>query len=294
MGGIPQQKQAPVLHRFNDKTAQGRDAFFDGWARHQLLGQRLWQPGFQFGPEALIRPVLDVLFCRHLQVIAATAGRALAAQGKTALVAGIHQFVMHRRGVGQYAEPTKGIHPFENFQHITRNRLTCDAVKTIAARNVIAVQAHAFAFFIEGDVRRIGFHAVGLDVADAVQGVGTDSFAGRHKVAGDFGLAIDHHSLAAGQALEVDMHPAIIQGQLKAGMHQPFGVHALADTGLAQQVDHALLQHSGANPPEHIVAALAFEDHVINPGVVQQLTEQQPRRTRSNNGDLSSHCCCLA
>ena len=31
-----------------------------------------------------------------------------------------------------------------------------------------------------------------------------------------------------------------------------------------------------ANPPEHIVAALAFEDHVINPGVVQQLTEQQP------------------
>ena len=59
-------------------------------------------------------------------------------------------------------------------------------------------------------------------------------------------------------------------------MHQPFGVHALADTGLAQQVNHALLQHSGANPSEHVLAGLALDDDVINPGVVQQLAKQQP------------------
>ena len=71
MGRIAEQEQAPVLHRFHHKTAQGRDAFFDGGAGDQLFSQSVGQPGFQFRPEAFVRPFAHRLLGRYLQVIAA-------------------------------------------------------------------------------------------------------------------------------------------------------------------------------------------------------------------------------
>ena len=147
---------------------------------------------------------------------------------------GIDQFVVHRRGVSQHTEPAKGIHALEDAQHITWNGLARHTVKTITAGNVIAVQAPAFAVSVEGDVRRIGFHVMGLHIADAVKRLCSGALACCHQVAGNFSLTVDHHAFAAGQAFEVDVDLPIIQRQIKAVMHQAFSVHALTDPGLAQ------------------------------------------------------------
>ena len=75
-----------------------------------------------------------------------------------------------------------------------------------------------------------------------------------HQVARQFGLAIDHDALAAGQRVHVDaVAPAAAQ-HLEAAMHQALAMHALADAGLVQQVDGDLLQHAGADAAEHVFA----------------------------------------
>lgn len=70
-----------------------------------------------------------------------------------------------------------------------------------------------------------------------------------HQVAGDFGLAVDHHALAAGQCVQIDVHLTPVQGQIETAMHQSFGVHALTHASLTQQLYHALFKHTGADAP---------------------------------------------
>ena len=81
-----------------------------------------------------------------------------------------------------------------------------------------------------------------------------------------------------------------LQALREAVMHQAFAVHALADTGLAQQVDHALFQDTGANALLDVVRRLAFDDHVADASVVQKLAEQQARGAGANNGNLGFQC----
>ncbi len=89
------------------------------------------------------------------------------------------------------------------------------------------------------------------------------------------------------------MHLAVIQSQFKTIMDKPFSVHTLTYPGLAQQIDHALLQYPGANPPQDVFTGLALDDDVVDSGVMQQLTQQQARRSSADNSDLSSHYCSL-
>ncbi|MNY65989.1 hypothetical protein D3C86_2033470 [compost metagenome] len=59
--------------------------------------------------------------------------------------------------------------------------------------------------------------------------------------------------------------------QLDTFVHQAFTVHALGHTGFAQQVDRALLQHTGADAAKDVLGRLALYDDVIDTGLVQQL-----------------------
>ena len=49
-----------------------------------------------------------------------------------------------------------------------------------------------------------------------------------------------------------------IEGNIKPVVHQTLGVHALADAGFAQQVDHALFQHTGADTALYVIGALTL------------------------------------
>ena len=199
---------------------------------------------------------------------------------------GVHQFRVHRRGVGEDAQPAEGVDPLEHLQRFSRDRLARHTVEPITAGDVVALQAKRFALMLERQPGSITFKIMGLHVARFIQGGGASGGAGGHQVAGDFGLAVDHHRLAAGQRLEVDVGQLTVQRQLEAIMHQAFGIHALAHARLAQQVDHALFQHPGADTALYVVGTLALQDQGLDTGVVQQLAEQESGGTGADNGDL--------
>ena len=128
----------------------------------------------------------------------------------------------------------------------------------VAAGDVIARQGLALAVLDEGDIGRFAVDVVKLHVIGLVERRRPGFAARRHQVAGEFGLAVDHDRLATGQSGEVDAHAAVLESQLEAAMRQPLGIHALADTGFAQQIDHALLEHAGTNAAQHVLAGAAF------------------------------------
>ena len=80
-----------------------------------------------------------------------------------------------------------------------------------------------------------------------------------------------------------------IDANLHAVMHQAFAVHARADAGLVQEIDGHLLDHAGADAAEHVLRRLPFQDDVVDAVLVQELAEQQARRTGADDGDLSAH-----
>ncbi|MCY1179391.1 hypothetical protein D9M73_197880 [compost metagenome] len=182
---------------------------------------------------------------------------------------------MDRWRVGQDPEPAEGIDPFEDFQAVGGNRLSRHTVEAVATGDVVAIESIRLAVLLKSDKRFIGFHAVGNDVAGLVNRLRAHLPTSGHQVTGDLGLAVDHHRLAAGQRLQIDVYLAPVEGQFEATMDQSLGVHALTHAGLTQQLYHALFKHAGADSTEYIIGGLTFENDVVDAGVVQQLAEQQ-------------------
>jgi hypothetical protein len=70
---------------------------------------------------------------------------------------------------------------------------------------------------------------------------------------------------------------------------RPFGLGAGVDAGTRQQVHRDLFEHAGADAPEHVVAALAFDDDVVDACLVQQLPEQKAGGAGADDRDLGAH-----
>ncbi|MNG12254.1 hypothetical protein D3C84_958530 [compost metagenome] len=122
--GVADQEQFAVLHRLDHGAAQRRDALFQRRTGYQPVGHVLRQAGLELVPEALIGPLFDLVGQRHLQVVAATGQRALAAQDEAAVVVGVDQFMVDRWGIGQQAQPAERIDSLVVRQHVCRDALS--------------------------------------------------------------------------------------------------------------------------------------------------------------------------
>ena len=71
-----------------------------------------------------------------------------------------------------------------------------------------------------------------------------------------------------------------------AVVEDPLAVHALSDTGLAQQLDGAVLEHAGADPVLDVVPAPVFEHDRLDSHPVEQVGERQSRRPGADDADL--------
>ena len=89
--------------------------------------------------------------------------------------------------------------------------------------------------------------------------------------------------------MHVDALARVAKAEVDAAVHQPLGVHALAQAELVHQVDRALLEHAGADAAQHVVAAALLDHHGVDAGLVQQLPEQQAGRAGADDGDLGAH-----
>ncbi|SPO55104.1 protein of unknown function [Pseudomonas sp. JV551A1] len=166
-------------------------------------------------------------------------------------------------------------------------------MEAVTAGDVVAVHPVHLAVFFIGQVGPFALEFVRLYIACRIDDRRAAGFTCLHQVTGHFGLAVYHHRLATGQGLEVQALAAPADQQLDTLVYQALTVHALSHPGFTQQVDRALFQYPGTDAAEHVFGGLAFDDDRIDTGLVQQLAEQQARRTCTNNCDLSFHCCCL-
>jgi hypothetical protein len=96
------------------------------------------------------------------------------------------------------------------------------------------------------------------------------------EIESQFGLAIDHDTVAASQILEIDTMVAPIEGEREALMRQAFGMHSLACSSRVQQSNGSLLQHAGAHPPENTLLSDPIENNGLDTGFREQLSKQPP------------------
>ena len=126
------------------------------------------------------------------------------------------------------------------------------------------------------------------DVLCAVQHWQAARRGGVHQVAGDLGLAIDHHGLA-GQARHIDPDKAFAIGQVEAFLDQPFSLEPRVEAEPFHQPDGDLFQHPGADARQHVIGCLAFHHHTVDAFGPQQVAKEQAGRTGADNGNLGFH-----
>ena len=200
--------------------------------------------------------------------------------------------MVNRRRVSQHAQPAEGVNLFVFADGAARCAGPANAMKAVAAGNEIAgdlvlLNALGAGGFIT-HAGAVGVKVMHRDLGGLINSGQTGSLARIHQVPGDFGLAIHHDLLAAGQRLHVDAVALALEEHVKTAVHQAFLVHARAHAGLVKQVHADLLQHAGTNAAEHVVGALALDQDGVYAGLVKQLPEQQTGRAAANDGYLGA------
>ncbi|MNT13563.1 hypothetical protein D3C72_1485380 [compost metagenome] len=185
----------------------------------------------------------------------------------------IDQLVADRRGIGQKTQPAEGVDTLVMLLDLSRNGLPRDTVEAVTACDEVAVQAYRFASPFERDIRLRALHIMKPYIGSLIDRGGAGRPAGIHQVAGHFSLTIDQHRTTPRQCLEVQAVASPPVHQFNTLMHEPFRVHTLTHAGLAHQVDGALLQHPGADAPEHVLGRLALQDDVVDARARQQLPQ---------------------
>ena len=71
-------------------------------------------------------------------------------------------------------------------------------------------------------------------------------------------------------------------------MGMALAVHARAQPDLAQEVDGPGFQHAGANPRQHMGAALALQDDAVDAVATENMGEQQAGRAAADDRHLGS------
>jgi len=155
----------------------------------------------------------------------------------------------------------------------------------VAPGHIIAVDPPR-AFFLVGYIGSVRINLVQPNMHGFVDDLSASRVACRIEVFGDGRLAIGHH-LLAGEFLGIDeeARPAL-PGNGRAVMGMPFAIHALAQSDLAQQRDGAGLQHAGANPLQHMAAALSFQDNAVDAVAVKNMRQEQASGTAADDRHL--------
>src|SRR6185295_5647977 len=153
MGGIAGQEQSTEAHRLGDEAAQRRDALFDRRTDRHARGDLRPDPPLELVPEALVAPLVEMIFERTLHVTANPRRRAHACQRETAVGRYVDQLVPGRRHIGQDAQPAERIDALVSAELARRNAAAADAVIAVAARDEVAFEASRLAAMCVRDGR---------------------------------------------------------------------------------------------------------------------------------------------
>src|SRR3984957_10827106 len=85
----------------------------------------------------------------------------------------------------------------------------------------------------------------------------------------------------------IDAVTRAAKGEFDAMVDQAFAVRTLAGAHLIEQRHRSFFQQTGTDAAEHIIRRLAFQDDVIDPVGVKQLSQQQSRWPGTDDGYFS-------
>ena len=91
------------------------------------------------------------------------------------------------------------------------------------------------------------------------------------------------------QRLQVDAVALAVEGQLQPVVDQALARQPVADAGLGEDVDRALLQQAGADAGAQIFGRAPLQHDALDAGEAQQPRQQQPCRAAADNSNLCAH-----
>ncbi len=137
----------------------------------------------------------------------------------------------------------------------------------------------------EGDVGRFRVSIVDLDVFDPVDDQTAPGIGRGEEVLLHLGLPVDG-DVFVGRLLEVDPQHPLSEGDGDAAVDEALAQHPLAEPGVAQHPGGAELEDPGPYPLHDVLPRLALEDDALDAPEVEQMGEQQTRRSAADDHHL--------
>ena len=110
-----------------------------------------------------------------------------------------------------------------------------------------------------------------------------------NQISDDFVLPVDRDGFAARELRHVDAMATPFEADEDAFVPEPALFEAVAGTNRAQQIDRALLEHTGSHAIDDVLAIAVFDDDRVDAVEMKKVSEQQTCRTRADDADLSPH-----
>src|SRR5262249_40637045 len=152
-----------------DEAAHSGDALFQYGAFAKPPSVGALEACMQLAPDALVRPIGDVLVRCDLQIESRDLRRAHAVEREAMLVVGVDQLVLRRRRLREDAQPGERVRPLEDAKYARWDRLPADPVKAVAAGDCVASELGLLAIGMERDPRSARFDVVHGDVTNFEQ-----------------------------------------------------------------------------------------------------------------------------
>ena len=156
----------------------------------------------------------------------------------------------------------------------------------VAAGDEIAAKLVYAFVMLEADARLRRVEVVEGDVAHVEYDRSAGSEPRMNQILDHFILCVQHDRAAIGQFRQRNPMTASAKPKLDPVMRSALEQHALADAGLDQQIDRALLQHAGSQRRLDFNAAPRLEHDRFDAGKMQEMREQQSGRPRTDDGDM--------
>ncbi|MGY3125644.1 hypothetical protein ACVWXQ_009581 [Bradyrhizobium sp. S3.14.4] len=161
-------------------------------------------------------------------------------------------------------------------------------MKTIAAGDVIALQDLVTAIMAEVDLRPVAVEIRQPRDLRLEQQRLRRLKPGPDQVLNHFLLTVDHHPLA-GQAGKIEMDVLAAKANVEAFINHALSPHPRVQSEHFKSLHRARLEHAGAHTPFDIRAALGLDDDTFYSGPVQQMRQEKPGRSGTNDSNLRSH-----
>jgi len=162
-------------------------------------------------------------------------------------------------------------------------------VEAIAARDEVAGELAFPPVLLEDQLR-----SVTLDIRKTQRRcLETDIPAAREpqgdQILDHLGLTIGRDPAPAGELVEGDAMALALHRDLDAMVAEAFAIEPGMSSGLAQQLHRRGFQYAGTDAPLDMLPAAGLEDDGVDALEMEQLGEQQARRTGPDDCDLGAH-----